>query len=267
MKIGAWLIGGVVLGTIALTWLVWHQTWFGARLSDDDLIASMAPSASARSAQHGIEEITHRLGRPGADRWAKLLVETSRRAEDPVRVSAAWAMQYDAGREEFVARLKEMVASDASVLVRRNAATSLAKAGDASGRAVLRSMLEAFTVGSPEAGVVKSLLAVEAPVVEGGPVASLTKDDGTEAKAASPVPGVVLERKAADGARVAAGAPLVVLAPDDRHALNAAFGLALVGTKDDVELLSLASAPQSRFGPEVKAAAQQAVDAIRARAK
>jgi acetyl/propionyl-CoA carboxylase alpha subunit len=267
VKKGVYLIGAVVLGTIALTWLVWHQTWFGTRLDDDELIASMAPSATARQTQHGIEEITHRLGRPGADRWAKVLVEASRRAEDPVRVSAAWAMQYDAGREEFVVRLREMVASDASVLVRRNAATSLASAGDASGRAVLRSMLEPFTVAAADAGVVADLLAVDTPVAEGGTVAIVKKDDGTQSSATAPVPGRVLRRAAVDGARVAAGEALVVLGPDDRHASNAAFGLALVGTKDDLEALGLAAAPQSAFGDEVKAAARQAADAIRARGK
>jgi len=267
VKKGVLLIGAVVLGTIALTWLVWHQTWFGTRLSDDDLIAAMAPGSSARDAQHGVEEITHRLGRPGADRWAKLLVETSRRAEDPVRVSAAWAMQYDAGREEFVARLREMVGGDASELVRRNAATSLALAGDASARPVLRSMLEAFTVRSADAGVVSDLVAVEAPVRDGAPVARVRRDDGAAADVRAPVPGGVLSRAVENGARVAAGDPLVVLGPDGRHALNAAAALALVGTGEDAELLSLAAAPQSQFGEDVKAASRQALAAIRSRAR
>jgi biotin carboxyl carrier protein len=267
VKKGVYLIGAVLLGTIALTWLVWHQTWFGTRLSDDELIAAMEPSASARSAQHGVEEITHRLGRPGADRWAKLLVEASRRAEDPVRVSAAWAMQYDAGREEFVARLREMVGSDASELVRRNAATSLALSGDASARTVLRSMLEPFTVRSTDAGVVSGLVAVEAPVKDGAPVARVGRDDGTSADVRAPVPGGVLRRAVENGARVAVGDPLVVLGPDGRHALNAAGALALVGTNDDAELLSLAAAPQSQFGEDVKAAARQALAAIRSRGK
>lgn len=229
----------------------------------------MAPGATAREAQHGIEEITRRLAENdvGRDRWARLLVETSRRAEDPVRVAAAWAMQFDAGREEFVARLTELVASDDSVLVRRNAACSLAKSGRAESRPVLRSMLDSFTVTAADSGVVSAIVAVEMPIREQAPVARLRWDDGSESDVIAPVPGRVLKRLVADGARVSPGDGVVVLGPDGRHALNAAAALAIVGTAEDVELLNLAAAPRSEFGPEVKAAAQRAVEAIRARGK
>lgn len=252
-----------------MTSIVWRQTWFGARLSDDELIAALAPSASARATQHGIEEITRRFDERavGMDRWARLLVDASRRAEDPVRIAAAWAMGYDAGREEFVARLREMVERDDSVLVTRNAACALAKSGDAGSRAVLRSMLGPFTVETAESGVVSGLVAVGMPVRENVPVARLRRDDGSDADVLAPVPGRVLSRAVADGARVARGDAIVVLGPDGRHALNASAALALVGTVQDVELLNLAAAPQSEFGAEVKSAAQRAVEAIRARGK
>ena len=29
----------MLVGTVGLTWLVWYQTWFGARLADDGLTA------------------------------------------------------------------------------------------------------------------------------------------------------------------------------------------------------------------------------------
>src|SRR6185295_11828219 len=138
----------------------------------------------------------------------------------------AWAMQADAGREEFVLRLREMIAGDDSILVRRNAALSLAKSGDAAARPVLRSMLEPFVVTAPAAGVVDRLPAVESVIRELKPVGRVTKDDGTEVVVVAPVPGQVARRVAADGARVAAGDPLVELAPDPRHADNAALALA-----------------------------------------
>jgi acetyl/propionyl-CoA carboxylase alpha subunit len=248
---------------------VWRQTWFGARLSDDALIAALSPGASARDAQHGIEEVTRRFDENavGMDRWARLLVESSRRAEDPVRVAAAWAMHFDPGREEFVVRLRELVARDESVLVCRNAACALAKSGDAEARTVLRSMLGAFTVTAADAGVVSGLVAVGIPVRENAPAARIRRDDGSDADVIAPVPGRVLTRVVAEGARVTPGDPIVVLGPDGRHALNAAAALAIVGTQEDVELLNLASAPQSAFGADVKAVAQQALEAIRARGK
>jgi acetyl/propionyl-CoA carboxylase alpha subunit len=230
----------------------------------------MAPEAKPRDVQHGIEEITRRFDERavGMERWAKALVDASRRVEDPVRVQAAWAMQVDAGREEFVVRLREMVSADASILVRRNAACSLAASRDASGRAVLRSMLETFTATSPDAGVVSGLPGIDAPVVENKtPVGRVRRDDGTDVYVFSPVPGRVATRSVADGACVAAGDAVVVLAPDAMHAGNAALALSLVGTKDDVALLELAAAPQSTFPDDVKAAARAAADAVRARGK
>lgn len=269
MKKGVLLIGAVVLGTTALTWLVWRQTWFGARLADDELIAAMSPSATARETQHGIEEITRRLleNDVGRDRWARLLVEASRRPDDPVRIAAAWAMHFDAGREEFVLRLREMATRDESVLASRNAACSLAKSGDAEARSVLRSMLDAYTVTASEDGVVSGLVPVGSVLRENVPVARIRRDDGTVADVTTPVPGRVLSRAAAEGAKVTRGDAIVVLGPDGRHALNAAVALGIVGTEADVELLNLAAAPQSEFGAEVKSAARRAVGAIRARSK
>jgi hypothetical protein len=252
-----------------VTWFVWQGTWFGARLDDDALIAAMAPDAKPRDVQHGIEEITRRFDERavGMERWSKALVDASRRAEDPVRVVAAWAMQSDPGREEFVVRLREMVAADESVLVRRNAACSLAKSGDAAGRAVLRSMLEPFTVTAPCAGTVGGLAAVDVPARELKPVGRVRRDDGSDVLVIAAVPGRVTKRVAADGARVAAGEAVIVLAPDSRHALNAALALALVGTKEDVEVLELAAAPQSAFDADAKSAARAAADAVRARSR
>lgn len=269
MKKGIWLIVAVAAGTAIVLWLFWHGTWFGARLDDDALIEAMAPAAKARDVQHGIEEITRRFDedRVGMDRWAAALVDASRRSEDPVRIAAAWGMHFDAGRPEFVARLTELVETDASVLVRRNAASSLAKSGSGAGRAVLRSMLEPFTVRSPLAGRIRSPLAVELPARENAPVARLVTAQGAEANVLAPVPGRVLRIVAIEGTDVAAGDPVSVLAPDPLHARQAAVALAIVGTPDDLELLGLAAAPQSAFPDEVKVVAQQASDAIRARQK
>lgn len=229
----------------------------------------MQPSSPPRDVMHGINEISLRLRTEshGLDRWAKLLVDASRRGEDPVRVATAWAMGEDATRPEFEVRLQELVAGDVSVLVRRNAACALANARDPAGREVLRSMLQEFTVAAGEAGVVSSVAAVDMPVRDGAVAARIRRDDGASADVLAPVPGRVVRRAATDGARVAKGDALVVLSPDATHALNAAAALSLVGTQEDVELLNLAAAPQSEFRDDVKQAARTAVEAIRSRGK
>jgi hypothetical protein len=255
-----------VLGTVALTWFVWYRTWFGARLSDEALLAAAAPAASPRDAQHAVSEIERRFREHavGMDRWAKTLVDVSRRPEAPVRVLAAWGMGADPGRAEFAARLGEML-SDESVLVRRNAACALAASGDAAGRPVLRSMLSEFVVTSPVAGAPEGLPAVGATVRDEALVGRVRLDDGAAAEVRAPVAGRV--RSVSGETRVTAGAPLVVLAPDDRHALNAARALAVVGAKEDLDLLLAAGAPQAEFGEDVKAAARRAAEAVRAREK
>ncbi len=227
----------------------------------------MAPGARARDVQHGIEEITRRFDehREGMDRFAALLVDASRREEEPVRIAAAWAMQYDAPRREFVLRLREMVASDASVLVRRNAASSLAAQGDPSGRPVLRSMLEPWTVVAPESGTVLSLAATGSVLRDGATAARMRVADGAEVEVRTAVGGCVSGSLVAAGSQVATGAPLLSLKPDASHVLNAAFALGRVGTADDVDLLNRIAAPQSECPDDVRRAAVAAVAAIRAR--
>jgi hypothetical protein len=72
---------------------------------------------------------------------------------------------------------------------------------------------------------------------------------------------------ASEGAAVAKGDALVVLAPDDRHAANAVLALALVGTVEDVEALNAVATPSSDFSDDLKRAAATAVAAIRERAE
>ncbi len=133
------LIFGTFAGFAALTALFWSQVWWGNRLDDEELAAYLDPSADTKQQKHAVEELSHRFEErtPGVDRWAGDLVELSRTSHPTVRASCAWVMQYDATRPEFRARLLEMVQS-AGPMVQRNAATSLAAAGDPGGRAVLR---------------------------------------------------------------------------------------------------------------------------------
>ena len=261
------LILGVVLGTTLVVWFVWRMTWFGARLDDRTLIEHLAPDASPRDVQHAIHEVAARLEerQPGMERWVAPLVQASRRSEEPIRVMAAWAMQGDAAQPEFADRLREMLA-DPAPLVRRNAATSLARAPDDAARPVLREMLEPWTVTAPVAGRVSGLLGIDHVVRHGAKVAGI-ESQGREVAVLAPVPGRVLERMARDGDEVASGAPVLLLGPDPDHAMNAAKGLVFVGTREDVALLSLLASPRSAMPDRVQAQARAAIAAIEARGR
>jgi hypothetical protein len=76
----------------------------------------------------------------------------------------------------------------------------------------------------------------------------------------------VLRRVATEGAAVTKGAPLLVLAPDPTHALDAVAALGMVGTAEDAQRLDAVAAPGSAFPPDVRSLARAAAQAIRSRA-
>jgi biotin carboxyl carrier protein len=255
---------------ISVPMLFWYGTWFGLRLDDTALREKLGPESPPRHVQHAVEEITQRFeeGLPGMDPWAQLLVEASRRPDPAIRVTCAWGMQFDPGRAEFTARLREMVTDDDSVAVRRNAATSLARSNDDTGLPVIRSMLEPLDVFSPGAGVVRDLAAVGRVVRDGEVLATLetAREDEERERIRAPVPGRVARVEATEGDTVEAGALVVVLAPDPAHVLNAVVALGRVGTEDDVERLEFVAGPRAGFGDLARQWAQRALAAIRERA-
>lgn len=256
MKIKAsWVLAGLLAGSALVTTLFWRQITFARRLDDDALEAALADGSGVRDAQHGLEEATRRFGEqsPGMDRWAARIVAASRRPEAPVRRAAAWAMQSawsaqsrtdpKSGRDDFRARLREMLA-DPDETARRNAACSLAWSGGNEGLPVLRSMLSNHVVRAAEAGTVESVIEQGRLAAQDGRVARLRTAAG-RAEVAARVPGRVVAVLAAEGAVVAAGDPVVELAPDPLHVRNAALALACVGTREDAALLDPLSGPSS----------------------
>ncbi len=263
------ILAALLAGSAVVTMIFWYQVTFSRRLDDAALLDALRPEATVRQVQHGFEEVTHRFeaGAPGMDRWAGLVVEASRREETPVRRAAAWSMQYAAARPDFAARLREMMGSDRDETVRRMAACALSKAGDASARPTLRSMLENYTITSPVAGKVDSILPAGRRAELDGLVAKIQRADGTRVEAPGTVPGRILEVKVAEGAEVVAGSPLVVVAPDPEHALNAVVALALVGTPEDLPLIQSLAGAQPAAGARVAEQVPAVVAAIQARAK
>jgi biotin carboxyl carrier protein len=260
------VIGLIVVG-ITVPALFWYGTWFGVRLDDSRLEEYLADGARPRQVQHALEEVTRRLdeGRPGVDRWTRRVVEVSHRKDESVRIACAWAMQYDPGRPEFVERLRELVRDDPSPLVRRNAATSLAAAGDATGLDVLRAMLRPFPVHASAAGRLVSPPAVGRFVRHQELLLRLDAGEGSLLEVRAPVPGKTASVDVAEGAEVVPGDVLVVLAPSAEQVLNAVLGLGRVGTVDDVEALSLVASERSGYAEGIRRSARAALAAIEGR--
>ncbi len=261
------ILAAIAALLILVPGLFWWGTWFGKRLDDDALVERLSPDAKPRHVQHGISEIAMRLdeGRPGMQRWVDELVRASSRSEASVREAAAWAMQHDTARPEFAARLREMVTEDSSPIARRNAATSLSRFGDDTGLQVLREMLGNHGVLAPAAGTVTTTLAADDPVKQGMLAVRIDLGDGRSAEVRAALPGRVLDAVVEEGATVAAGDVLLVVAPAAGHVRNAIVALALVGQPEDVAtLLSLAD-PRSGWPEDIRRQATAAAATIEAR--
>ena len=155
-----------------------------------------------------------------------------------------------------------------SPVARRNAACALSLAADPSAaRPVLRSMLSPWTVTAPAAGTVESLVAVGRRPKEDEIAGRLRGPAGERIEVPVLVPGRVTDLLVQEGAAVAAGSPLLVLAPDPAHVTNAAVGLTIAGTQDDVELLRTMLQPGAGMPSGTVTQIHAAIEAIERRGR
>ncbi|MCE9636798.1 MAG: hypothetical protein K8T90_13930 [Planctomycetes bacterium] len=260
------LLAGSAIGTLVFV----RDINFSRRLADDELAAVLADGSPSRKAMHGITELTERWreGQPGMDRWVERLVSASRRPEASVRRTAAWAMQLGAKDASVAARLREIVADDVDPVTRRNAACALSLADDpVAARPVLRSMLESWLVVAPAGGTVESLIAVGRRAKEDEMAGRMRGAAGDRVEVPVLVPGRVVEVLAKAGDQVAAGSPLLRLAPDPAHVTNAAAALTLAGSPDDVELLRTMLQPGAEMPSGTAVQVHAAIEAIERRAR
>ena len=222
---------------VLVPFLFWRATWFGRPLSDREITRYLADDAKPRHIQHALSQVADRiLRRPGpaeAREWYARVVVLSQHKLAEIRVMAAWVMGQDNASEDFHRALLELL-QDPEPLVRRNAALSLVRFGDASGRPELVMMLRPYTMRSPREGTLSIRLKEGDAVSPGTLLARL--DDGT-AQALdlrSPLPGRVASELKKDGARVAPGDELVLLSPSHEQVWEALRALYLVGRPEDL---------------------------------
>src|ERR1700687_5464231 len=125
----AWLI-------VLMPFLFWWSTWFGRHLSDQQINEYLNDQKHPRHIQHALLQLGERMGKhdAGARRWYPDLVRLAAYPAAEVRNTDAWVMGQHNAEAAFHQTLLGML-GDASPLVRGNAALSLVRFGDASGRA------------------------------------------------------------------------------------------------------------------------------------
>jgi hypothetical protein len=140
-----------VLGAlfVIIPFMFWRQTWFGRRLSDQEMQTYLADRGHPRRIQHALSQMSGLMtsGDPKARTWYPMLIELAGHPSTRIRLNTAWVMGQDNTSEQFHQALLNLL-KDPELMVRRNAALSLVRFHDASGRAELVNMLKAYCVRS-----------------------------------------------------------------------------------------------------------------------
>jgi hypothetical protein len=223
---------------VAATFLAWYFSWFGRELSDADISKYLADEKNPRHVQHALLQIQHRMerGDGNAKHWYPQLVTLSGNAETEFRLTVAWLMGFDNSSPEFHNALLKLL-RDQEPIVRRNAALALVRFNDTSGREELVAVLKPYVLKAPVDGVLASSMHEGATVARRTPLARIQQSDGKLAELRSPLPGRVNKIFKANGSQVTRDEDLISLNSDEQSIWEALRGLALVGTKDDLEVV------------------------------
>jgi hypothetical protein len=193
------------------------------------------------------------------------LVRLSTHPVEEVRNTDAWVMGQDTSAPGFHDALLKML-SDSSPMVRGNAALSLVRFGDATGRPQIVALLQPARVTTPVGGRVVDADRPGTAIHQGGLLAKLaTSGSSAAVEIRSPIPGRI-RSVTQPGASVIAGAEVAVVDPGNEQVWEALRALYLVGQVDDLSAIH----PYQRELPDVSNdVRQQALEtekAIQARA-
>ena len=225
---------GLAAAFILVPFLFWRGTWFGRPLTEDELGKYFADEAQPRHIQHALVQIGERMtqGDTSVARWHPQVIEQANSPHAEIRITVAWVLGGDPRSEEFHEVLTELL-QDSDPMVRRNAALSLVRFGDDSGREEILALLRPFTVEVPSDGKLAYQLSVETPVERGTLLARLETGQGI-LDIQSPVPGTVAQELIEDESSVTEGQGITVLAPGTEQVWEALRALFLVGREEDL---------------------------------
>ena len=223
---------------VAATCLAWYFSWFGRELSDADISKYLADEQKPRHVQHALLQIQQRIerGDASAKNWYPQLVTLSGNSETEYRLTVAWLMGFDNKSPEFHEALLELL-HDQEPIVRRNAALALVRFNDHSGREELLAVLKPYSLKAPADGSIASSLHEDSTVARRALLARIQQPDGKVVEIRSPLPGRVNKILKPNGSQVARDDEVLDLISDEDSVWEALRGLAIVGTKDDLELI------------------------------
>jgi hypothetical protein len=247
----AWLI-------CLMPFLFWWNTWFGRKLSDQQLTEYLHDTKKPRHIQQALVQIGERITRHDAtvNRWYPDLIRLAADPVEEVRNTDAWVMGNDNSAAAFHETLLKML-TDPSQMVRGNAALSLVRFGDdATGRPQILALLQPAQITSPESGRIIDADRPSTAIHQGGLIAKLEYGHNQIAEIRSPIPGRV-RSIAGTGATISAGAEVAVIDPGTDQVWEALRGLYFIGQLDDLPAIR----PYERDVPDISNdVRQQAVE-------
>lgn len=236
----AWLI-------VLMPFLFWWNTWFGRQLSDQQLTEYLNDEKHPRHIQHALVQLGERMAHHDAtaSRWYPDLLRLVSHPVEEVRNTDAWVLGQDSSGAAFHDSLLKML-SDSAAVVRGNAALSLIRFGDASGRPQIVALLQPLTIFAPIAGRIIDADKVGTSIHQNGLVAKL-QDGQRTFEVRSSISGRIHALSVTTGSTVVAGAEIATIDPSAEQVWEALRALYLVGQRDDLPAIR----PYQRDLPEI----------------
>ncbi len=259
---------------VLMPFLFWWNTWFGRHLSDTQLTEYLHDDKKPRHIQHALVQMGDRMGRqdkagkpapdPAAKQWYPDLIRLASDPVEEVRNTDAWVMGLDPSGTGFHEALLKML-SDPSPMVRGNAALSLVRFGDATGRPQIVALLQPAQLSAPVDGRIVDSDRPGTAIHQGGLLAKLAlSGSSVPVEIRSPIPGRI-RSVAQPGANVTAGSEVAVVDPSTEQVWEALRALYLVGQIDDLAAIRPYERDLPDISNDVRRQAQETEKAIQSR--
>ncbi|MFL6444001.1 MAG: HEAT repeat domain-containing protein [Candidatus Sulfotelmatobacter sp.] len=253
---------------VLMPFLFWWNTWFGRHLSDQQMTEYLHDLKKPRHIQHALVQLGDRMSHADANakRWYPDLIVLATNPVEEVRNTDAWVMGQDTSAPGFHETLLKMLA-DPAPMVRGNAALSLVRFGDATGRPQIVALLQPAHITAPAAGRITDSDRAGTSIREGGLIAKLAPSGSSQiVEIRSPIPGRI-RSVAQTGANLAQGSELAVIDPATEQVWEALRALYLIGQPEDISSIQPYERDLPDVSNDVRQQAEQTEKAIRAKSE
>jgi hypothetical protein len=255
---------------VLMPFLFWWNTWFGRHLTDQQLTEYLHDDKKPRHIQQALVQVSERISKndAAAKQWYPDLIRLANYPVEEIRNTDAWVMggvtEKDPSGAGFHEALLKMLA-DSSPMVRGNAALSLVRFGDATGRPQIVALLQLAHITAPQTGHIVDSDRPGTAIHQGGLLAKLQVDGGQAIEIRSPIPGRI-RSVAQPGANVSAGVEIAVVDPGTEQVWEALRALYIIGQMDDLDAIRPYERDVPDVSNDVRQQATETEKAIRARA-